>query len=138
MIVGTVYRPNTFPKADIEVFTHTMNELQQLLGIENKAVYIMGDMNIDLLKISNHAKTGEYFDNMLAQGFVPLILKPTRITPHSRTLIDHIYTNNFDARKTSGIVISDVADHLGIFSIINQAKSSTKHLTMHKPYRNFS
>ena len=27
IIVGTIYRPNTPPKADIEIFTHTMIEL---------------------------------------------------------------------------------------------------------------
>jgi hypothetical protein len=36
----------------------TMNDLQQLLAAENKATYLMGDMNIDLLKCSNHIKTG--------------------------------------------------------------------------------
>jgi len=54
IIVGTVYRPNSYPKADIDVFMHTMNELQHLLGCEHKEVYIMGDMNIDLLNFTSH------------------------------------------------------------------------------------
>jgi len=93
IIVGTVYRPNSYPKADIDVFMHTMNELQHLLGCEHKEVYIMGDMNIDLLNFTSHKKTGEYLENILTQGFLPLITKPSRICSHSSTLIDHIYTN---------------------------------------------
>ena len=68
-----------------------MLELQDLLGKEHKDIYIMEDMNIDLLKFSEHGKTAEYLDNIFSQSFLPLIVKPTRITSHSATLIDHIY-----------------------------------------------
>jgi len=138
VIVGTVYRPNTYPKADLDIFSHNMHELQQLLGNEKKSVYIMGDMNVDLLKCSDHAKTGEYLDNLFTQGFIPLILKPTRITPHCRTLIDHIYTNTYEHNMTSGIIISDVSDHLGIFTIITKQSKVNKANNTHTPYRNFS
>jgi len=90
IIIGTIYRPNSFPQADVDIFSHTMTELQDLLGRENKDVYIMGDMNIDLLKFSDHRNTGIYLENIFSQGFLPLIVKPTRLTSHSATLIDHI------------------------------------------------
>ena len=64
IIVGTIYRPNTPPKADIEIFTHTMIELLNQLKNENKDIYLMGDMNIDLLQFSSHAKTDEYLENI--------------------------------------------------------------------------
>ncbi len=51
MIVGVVYRPNTYPRADIEIFSNNINELQHIPGNERKYVYIMGDMNIDLLNL---------------------------------------------------------------------------------------
>ena len=49
-------------------------------------------------------------------------MKPTRITTHSATLIDHIYTNKKELTSTSGILITDLADHFGIFSIIENKK----------------
>lgn len=116
IIIGTVYRPNTFPKADLDIFMHTMHELQNLLTGENKDIYIIGDMNINLLKFSDHIKTGEYLEDTFSQGFLPLITKPTRITSHSATLIDHIYTNKLDINATSGIIINDISDHFGIFT----------------------
>ena len=58
---------------------------------ETKTGYLMGDFNIDLLKVNLHAKTNEFVNDVISQGFLPKITRPTRITPHSATLIDHIY-----------------------------------------------
>ena len=51
----------------------------------------MGDFNIDLLKVNIHTKTNEFVNDVISQGFLPKITRHTRITPHSATLIDHIY-----------------------------------------------
>ena len=50
--------------------------------------------------------------------FLPMITKPTRITAHSATLIDNIFTNNTTVSSKSGLIISDISDHLPIFSIV--------------------
>jgi len=136
IVIGTVYRPNSYPNADINIFIHTMNELQYLLANENKEIFIMGDMNIDLLKFSSHEKTGDYLENVFSQGFLPLITKPTRITLHSATLIDHIYTNKTDVHATSGIVVTDVSDHFGVFAIITRPKhaDNTQNKKMFRSY----
>ena len=61
-----------------------------------------------------------------------MITKPTRVTDFSATLIDHIYTNKKNLNCKSGILVTDVSDHFGIFSIlknvnnINTTKSNTK------------
>ena len=61
-----------------------------------------------------------------------MITKPTRKTDFSATLIDHIYTNKKNLNCKSGILVTDVSDHFGIFSIlknvnkINTTKSNTK------------
>ena len=118
IIVCTIYRSDTPPKADLDIFTHTIHELQQQLNNDNKETYIMGDMNIDLLPYENHQKK-EYLDNIFSLGYIPLITKATRITPNSATLIDHIYTNKKQVAATSGILITDISDHFGTFSIID-------------------
>ena len=85
----------------------------------------MGDFNIDLLKVNIHAKTNEFVNDVISQGFLPKITRPTRITPHSATLIDHIYSNDnrpTSQNSTSGIIITDVADHFGTFHIVNKCK----------------
>ena len=54
---------------------------------------------------------------MYAHAFVPLITKPTRITAHSATLIDNIFTNNTDTDRQQypGILYNDISDHLPVF-----------------------
>ena len=49
--------------------------------------------------------------------FFPLIMRPTRITCHSATLIDNIFVNQFFDRSRSGLFFTDISDHLPIFSI---------------------
>ena len=52
--------------------------------------------------------------------FVPLITHPTRITAHTSTLIDNIFTNNVSSRSISGLLFTDISDHLPVFSISPQ------------------
>ena len=54
---------------------------------------------------------------MLTTGYLAVITKPTRVTNHSATLLDHIYSNSKSLNYTSGIVITDVADHFGTFYV---------------------
>ena len=48
-------------------------------------------------------------------GFVPIITKATRITDHSKTSIDHIYTNIPQMVLKSGICLAGISDHLLVF-----------------------
>lgn len=47
----------------------------------------------------------------------PQITRPTRITTHSATLIDKILTNEIFSDAISGISISDISDHLPVFTV---------------------
>ncbi|CAH3170307.1 unnamed protein product, partial [Porites lobata] len=66
---------------------------------------------------------------------IPLINRPTRITAHSATLIDNIFTNNVRCKHFNGIVINDISDHLPVFvyevdeTEIASKNSQTKYLT---------
>ena len=44
------------------------------------------------------------------------------VTRSSATLIDHIYTNDITASHIAGIIITDVADHFGIFHCSKRKK----------------
>ena len=56
---------------------------------------------------------------LLSFGYLPIISKPTRITDHSATLIDHIYTNVPQKVVKSGICLAGITDHLPIFCTVN-------------------
>ena len=63
-------------------------------------VLILGDFNIDMLKPHSCWKS-----TLALSGLAQLITSPTRTTPTSTSLIDHIYTNN-----PSAVVTTDVSD----------------------------
>ena len=77
----------------------------------------MGDYNINLLNVATHQKTNDFIDNVIAQGFIPYTTKPTRITSTTATLIDDLYSSHTHTEYDSGIIITDMTDHFGIFHL---------------------
>ena len=95
-----------------------MQTLLEKTKTENKVSYLMGDYNIDLLKIESHGPTSDYNDTMSSNCFIPLITRPTRITNSSATLIDNIFTNQFSSQQSlQGILLTDISDHYPVFYI---------------------
>ena len=105
IIVGTVYRP---PNQNIALFLDKLNEILGLISKQNKSCHLMGDFNLDLFHYSTHSPTQEFIDSLFPYGFYPLISKPTRITSHSATLIDNIFTNE----PSKCIVLNDLSGHM--------------------------
>lgn len=116
VIIGTIYRP---PNADIDLFISKMNELLTKISKEQKTCYLLGDFNLDLLRYHEHNGTNDFLDTLFSYCFMPLINNPTRITSHSATLIDNIFVNDPSIMQQllSGILFSDISDHLPIFTI---------------------
>ena len=81
--------------------------------------YIMGDYNIDLLKHELHQPTEKFLEAMYSNSLLPMILKPTRETVTTATLIDNIYTNKYhiNDKILQGIFVTDISDHYMIFHI---------------------
>ena len=69
------------------------------------------------MNYQHHHSTGQFLDEMYSNMLLPLITHPTRITPHTATLIDNIFVNNFFVRSRSGLLFTDISDHLPVFSI---------------------
>ena len=90
---------------------------------ENKICYVMGDFNLNLMNCDCHSLTGEFLDGIYSNMFVPLITLPKRITAHTSTLIDIIFTNNFHPNIISGLLFTDVSDHLPIFTIVSDDRN---------------
>ena len=92
-------------------------------------------MNINFLKFNEHAQTEEFLDMLYANNILPIITKPTRLTDHTATLIDHIYTNSLQ-NFTPGILTVDITDHLPIFCLVRT--QPTRNNSNKKYFRDYS
>ena len=95
-IIGSIYRLPSYVNIDIEIFTEEYTELLNNLQSRSKFVYLCGDYNIDLLKISTNNVFNKFYENITSCGFIPKITLPTRICDTTSTLIDNVYTNAID------------------------------------------
>ena len=76
---------------------------------------LVGDFNIDLLKFQEKNHFSDYLENLLSYGFHPTITFPTRFSDRSASLIDNIFSNNMLNISISGILFSNISDHLPYF-----------------------
>ena len=67
--------------------------LAKLDRYENKHIIYGGDFNIDLSNLDHDTNCQQLIDTTTRYNFIQVINRPTRITDHSATLIDHIYAN---------------------------------------------
>ena len=61
-------------------------------------IFSMGDHNIDLLQYEHSSLSNDFINMMISKSFLPYILQPTRVTDHSATVIDNIFSNVTDCQ----------------------------------------
>ena len=89
-----------------------LNQILEILSKEHKQVFLYGDFNINLLNYNDHQPTNDFLDSLASNSFIPYILHPTRITSHSKTLIDNIFSNYISHEIISGNISATISDHL--------------------------
>ena len=125
IVIGCVYR---HPKGNRELFYTILKDQLEKLNTKGHEVLVLGDFNENLLKYNEDKQTSEYLDMLLSLGFMPIITKPTRITDHTATLIDHIYTNTPEKLIKSGLCLADISDHLPLFcTMANTLPTNSEH-----------
>jgi len=128
---GVIYR---HPNNNINAFTESLNETLRYLSDLKVPFFVCGDVNINLLHHKIALPMRNYISTCTSYGCLQLITNPTRITPSSCTLIDHIYKNFPTEKLTPGILINHLSDHLPVFVFIKskplqkwKSKKYTKH-----------
>ena len=88
----------------------------------------MGDFNIDLLKYDHNTDSASFLD-LYTNFLLPYISTPSRVTTHSRTLIDNIFSSNTEDGLISGNIISTISDHYAQFLLMKNTKIKQKETT---------
>ena len=113
IVVVMIYRR---PNGQHERFINLINDIIDTLNGENKSIYIMGDFNYNLLRVSSNGSVFEYYSVMTSAGYRCTIDKPTRAINNSISLIDNIWSNNYSLLKSSGIILCEITDHFPVIS----------------------
>ncbi len=133
-IIANVYRS---PSRSVDNFNKLLDTILRNLDIHSrKHIIVTGDFNIDLIKYQNGLNCQNLIEIMSKYGFVQLVSRPTRVTDHSQTLIDHVYVNQINNTLSCNVLTVDISDHLATLTTIalgsfshstNRSSNSTRH-----------
>lgn len=71
------------PGQILEEFNVEIECLLSELSVGGKDVVLLGDFNVDLLKLNESKEAGSFHNSLIAHHLLPVITRPTRITPNS-------------------------------------------------------
>ena len=93
-------------------YNDEINAIITNLNNSRSNILLLGDFNINLLKITDRSSVNNYLDSTLANNLLPVITFPTPFTDYSCSLIDNMFTNISTDYLSSRILLSDISDHL--------------------------
>ena len=111
-----------------------MYDLYSELSV-SKTIFICGDFNLDILKHNSDHAAKHFLDTMYSLGLYPLIDRQSRITNHSSTLIDNIFTNAKEYNNVGGLLVNDITDHLPIFAFCDYPDLKRQEKKLHTKKR---
>ena len=103
-----------------------LTNLLVTLSSKNKTVVVLGDFNADLLEYDQNSNISDFLDLMYSSLLLLHIFSPTRTTSSSATLIDNIFTNNYNSSFVSGNLVNTFPEHHAQFLIMGNENSSFK------------
>ena len=89
---------------------------------------IVGDFNCDLLPENCTPLSRAILSLMNTNLLHQLISVPTRVTPHSKSLIDHVFSSILDEHQKTGVVKTHISDHYLIFTYFGYTQVKNKHV----------
>ena len=108
-ILGVGYRNPELPVEYWERLDENLSRIVDTYGSQN--LILVGDFNEDLLNKRVH----HFSDIINSYNLSQLINEPTRVTHHSRTLLDPIIVGNVSYVKSSGVLPPICSDHSPVF-----------------------
>ena len=107
------------PSKDLDDFNKNfLNKILDKVSKEQKSLSLLGDFNVKLLNYNGHTPTNEFLDSLASNSVIPYILQPTRITDHSETLIDNIFSNVITVDAISDNLTATISEHLPQIMIV--------------------
>ena len=130
--VVSLYRPaaghpTLSPVFQFDQFLELFSNLISSLLDSYSEVYLLGDFNINVLKYTSCEQAKEFIDLLFSFGLLQVVTKPTRCTPNSATLIDHVLSTPRSSFFETAIITNKISDHFPIIHFLDSAKNRTTH-----------
>ena len=100
---------------DVLEFNNHLNQMLEKVSKEQKQISLLGDFNINLLNYNVHQPTNDFLGSLASNSIISYILQPTRLTSHSKTFIDNIFSNILPSEIISGNLTATISDNLPQF-----------------------
>jgi hypothetical protein len=138
LILGNIYRPPRNLNQEYQLFITEIDKLLNNFSRLHSDIVIAGDFNLNLLKINENTQANNFFELLLANGYVPKITAPTRITHSSATLIDNYFVklSNQFSKSTAGILEHNLSDHFPYFICLDYLRYQRKFIKYIKTFVN--
>ena len=88
-----------------------LTNLLDTLSSENRTLVLLGDFNADLLKYDQYSNISDFLDLMYSSLLLSHIFSSTHTTASSATLIDNIFTSNYNSSFVSRNLVNSLSDH---------------------------
>ena len=89
-----------------------LSQIFEIVSKEQKQVFLLGDFNINVLNYNDHQPANDFLGSLASGSFIPYVLHPSRITSHSKTLIDNIFSNFISPDIISGNITAAISELL--------------------------
>ena len=118
ILIGNLYRS---PSSNVNNFLEELDckILSPFKKYKKKQAYIAGDINMNLLQYDSNTNCQKLIDTFASTGLLQCVSRPTRITDHSTTLIDHVYINQPESFISTHIAAVDMSDHLATVTLLD-------------------
>ena len=127
-VIAVIYKhPNSTVKG-LDYFREALKTSIKKVNQEKMNLIIIGDINIDGLRVNHNENVKKFFTMTLENDVLPIITLPTRIQDDKVSTIDHIFINNHLIRNTThrlgGNIYHDISDHLPVFLTIDNNRDA--------------
>ena len=123
-LISSVYRPPNPTLADINNFLSDINNLLEYKNSHFQDIKfdILGDFNLNTLLHSTSINVRDFINKFEEHNLTSLINRPTRISHNQPSIIDNIFSNNFDNSEQFILPVS-ISDH---FIILKSEPKTTQ------------
>lgn len=121
-LICTAYRP---PLTSTDCFDAEFSDAFISAMSLNKPIYILGDLNCNLLKPADPASQ-DFLNFCTSLNLIQMIVEPTRVTESSATLFDVILASNNNLVRTAKGMPVSISDHDVVYAVLKLKRQRPK------------